>query len=101
MNVPPGQPGNRLLTRGRRWALAAAVAWSTLAAAAGAQSVWELSPYQVRLVVVLAPGVGSPEREAELGRQLVARCDALVGAAWDTEAGPAPAELFDTLPEQG
>lgn len=63
-------------------------------ASARADSVWEVLPYRVRLVVAVEPGPDwGPETEARLARELLGRCDAVIGAVWDAEAAPAPAAL--------
>ena len=50
------------------------------------QSIWELTPYRVRLQVTTDPVMnaeGLPQQQ--LARQLVNRCDAVIGATWDVE----------------
>ena len=72
--------------------------WAWLAAPLAAQSVWELSPYRMELIVALEPSPDwPPQLEAELGRDLVVRCDAVVGAVWDARASAAPPALRPAL----
>jgi len=64
-----------------------------LASPAGVQTVWELTPYKVRVILALghAPEL-TPGFRSELTRELHGRVDALVGAFWDvrvTEPGAA------------
>ena len=66
-----------------------ACAWTTGAAA---QSVWELTPYRVELIVALEPvaelGGGL---QADLERGLIDRVETVVGVAWEvTAATPTP-----------
>ena len=64
------------------------------AAPAAAQSVWELVPYRIQLLVALAPEPEfTPGLQADLLRDLVNRTDALVGAPWDLTAAAAGPEL--------
>jgi len=73
--------------------LGAMVALICCAAAAG-QSVWEVTPYRIRLLVAFAPLPElTPQLQADLMTGLVDRTDALVGAAWDLSAAPAPPQL--------
>lgn len=61
---------------------------------APAQVLWERSPYRIQVLVAIAP---HPELTGRLASRLesglAARADAVVGAAWDLKAGPAPAEV--------
>lgn len=68
-------------------AIAAGLACALFAAVpAGAQSVWELTPYRVQIVLATADnGRLDPDLAATLGKQVVDRLDSLVGAAWLTE----------------
>jgi hypothetical protein len=61
-------------------------------ASAEAPSVWELTPYRVQ-VLVAAPDVPplAGRFEADLCEDLVGRTEAVLGAAWETSAAPAPA----------
>lgn len=64
------------------------------AAPVGAQqTVWELSPYRVHLILATAPAPElTPEFRADLTESLLARVHALVGAPWEasiSEARPA------------
>ncbi|NLE39711.1 MAG: hypothetical protein GX621_16960 [Pirellulaceae bacterium] len=57
-----------------------------MAAAARAQSVWELTPYRVRLIVALAPSAElTSELAARVRQGLSERAEAVVGAKWDLE----------------
>jgi len=71
----------------RRWHPAWLVVGLVLCAAgerASAQSVWELTPYRIRLVVALAPTAQlRPELAAGLERRLLDRVESVVGARWD------------------
>ena len=81
----------------------AGVAWAPLLAVAmmlgaiapaAAQSVWELTPYRIRVVVAAgySPEL-TPRLMADLGADLVFRADGLVGAAWDLTVDEAQPEL--------
>ena len=64
-----------------------------LALPAGAQTVWELTPYRIQVILALgeAPEL-TRDFQAELTQELYGRVDALIGAAWDvrvTEPGAA------------
>ena len=65
---------------------------------AAAQSVWELTPYRVQ---VLLASEQSPELPAEfdalLGGELSDRSDAVVGAPWELSVAPCPDPLRHTL----
>jgi hypothetical protein len=51
---------------------------------AAAQSVWELTPYRIEVLVAFAPVPElTPRLQAELVGNLVDRAESLVGAAWD------------------
>ncbi len=61
---------------------------------ARADSVWEVLPYRVHLVIALERGPDwPPQADSELGHELVARCDAVIGAVWDAAASAAPPVL--------
>lgn len=59
-----------------------------VAAPAAAQSVWELTPYRIRLFAAMqdSPELG-PEARAEIARGLLTRCETAIGAAWDVSIG--------------
>jgi len=59
---------------------------------AAGQTIWELTPYRVQLVVWLAPAPElTPPLRTELAADLIQRCESLIGAAWDV------ADVSDTL----
>jgi len=63
-----------------------------------AQSVWELTPYQVRTVVALAAGPGLNDRlQNDLERELTDRSEAVIGAAWQLTVVPASTHLRGRL----
>ena len=66
-------------------------AWATPACA---QTVWELSPYRIRLILTTghAPELSGDFR-ADLPAELLTRVDTLIGAAWDADARWASAEM--------
>ena len=77
-----------------RWLLLAGVIAPVLVRPAAGQSVWELTPYRVRLLVAFAPAPElTPRLRADLITDLVDRAEALVGAAWNVTAAPAPPHL--------
>ena len=66
------------------------VAWAP-AAPAAVQSVWELTPYRIHVLVAVAPAAElTPRQRADLPAYLVTRADAMVGAPWNVTAAPAP-----------
>ena len=66
----------------------------TAAAPAVGQSVWELTPYRIRLLVAFAPEPElTPRLQSDFMIDLVDRTDALVGAAWDVTVEPAAPAL--------
>ena len=81
----------------RLWAVALV---ALLAAPASAQSVWELTPYRIRLVVAMqpAPGLG-PRLQSDLEEGLLSRFETVIGAAWDVSTGPASARLRNRMIE--
>jgi hypothetical protein len=98
----PASAGVCRLGAGPRSFRRAAVAWLAIVAAlvigdarpASAQSVWELTPY--RLQVFVATGRDpqfSPDFNARLISDLLARADAVVGAPWEITVVAAPADL--------
>lgn len=59
-----------------------------------AQSVWELTPYRIRVLLAVASKPELTERLAEQVRAIVTeRSDSSIGAAWDLHFEPAPAAL--------
>lgn len=61
---------------------------------AAAQSVWELTPYQIQACVTLGNDARlTPELADEVARHLVARTDTLIGPSWFLKAAPTPPEL--------
>ncbi|OHB66747.1 MAG: hypothetical protein A2V70_09975 [Planctomycetes bacterium RBG_13_63_9] len=65
---------------------------------AAAQSVWELTPYRIHVVVAVAPVPElTPRLQTELLGSLVTRTDALIGASWNLTAAPAPRKLQPAL----
>ena len=74
-----------------RWSpvLARAVLWAglvvwTSAAPAETQSIWELTPYRIQILLATGPAAElTPELEADLRADLVTQVDTLVGAAWE------------------
>ncbi|MBN1910882.1 MAG: hypothetical protein JW818_14145 [Pirellulales bacterium] len=73
----------------RRWGVVLAIALLTVCASARlgqAQSVWELTPYKIGLLVAVDPTAGLGERlQQELPTALVGQIEMGVGAAWDTQ----------------
>lgn len=80
---------------GPRWAGACAGLVACVgAASAGAQTVWELTPYRLQIVLGVAPSPTlSSGLEADLRTALVERTDALVGAPWRIAVVAAPPAL--------
>lgn len=76
-------------------AIACIAALLLAAGRASAQSVWELTPYRIRVLVDVEP---RPELTPRLIEQMYAwageRADTAVGAAWNLEFAPAPPELL-------
>jgi len=69
-----------------------------LAPPAAAQSVWELTPYRIQVLVAFAPAPElTPRLQTELLADLAERADSLVGAAWIITVAPAPPALQPTL----
>ena len=96
------------------WLAAALVLCASLSARrAAAQTVWELTPYKINLLVAdeLATGLGSG-RAAGLANQVAEHAVNIVGGAWDLSAAVAPEPLatrmtvelasieFDDLPPE-
>ena len=88
--------GNLLLHTPRMaWAplLAAVIAFAAIAPAA-AQSVWELTPYRIRIAIAAGDSPElTPQLMTDLGADLVSRADGLIGAAWDVSVDGAGLEL--------
>lgn len=75
-------------------ALSAALLLAGLSSVASSQTVWEIDPYRIQVLLAVEPGAGlTPRFERELQRGLVDRTDLLVGAAWILEAAPADVRL--------
>ena len=76
----------------------AAVLLAAGAGRASAQSVWELTPYRIRVLVDVEP---RPELTPRLVAQMYAwaneRADTVIGAAWNLRISPAPPELLRSL----
>jgi hypothetical protein len=76
------------------WAplLAVAITFAAVAPAA-AQSVWELTPYRIRIVIAAGDSPElTPQLMSDLGADLISRADGLIGAAWDVSVdGAEPA----------
>lgn len=73
--------------------LAGLVVWAT-AAAAHAQTVWELTPYRVQVILATGPAPElTPEFRSQMTQDLLSRVDALVGAAWNATVIEAPPVL--------
>lgn len=66
--------------------------------AAGAPTVWEITPYRIRVLLALAP---EPELTDHLRSQIEARvierAERAIGAAWDVSVEAPPAELHIRL----
>lgn len=68
-----------------------ACAW---AAPAAAQTVWELTPYRVRVILATGPAPElTGDLQADLQAELLTRVDTLLGAAWDADVRWASDEL--------
>ena len=86
-------------TRRRRasWAailLASSLGWLLAAEVRAAQSVWELTPYRIRVLLAVSPKPELTERLAERVQAVVAeRAARSIGAPWDLRVERAPAEL--------
>jgi len=65
--------------------LAAVVLLACMAGSSAAgQTIWELTPYRMQLLVSVAPTAElTPRLRSELAGDLIQRCEALIGAAWD------------------
>lgn len=85
----------------RRWTAwsLAALALATLSfawarSADAAQSVWELTPYRIRVLVAAAPKPEITPRLVEQVRAVIAeRAETTIGGSWDLRVEPAPAAL--------
>ncbi|MBN2295903.1 MAG: hypothetical protein JXM70_25960 [Pirellulales bacterium] len=61
---------------------------------ASAQSVWELTPYKIRLIVAMQPTAGLDSRlQADLEAALLGRFETVIGAAWDVSTETASPQL--------
>ena len=61
---------------------------------ASGQTVWELTPYQVQVILATAPVPElTPRLQTDLGEGLVERVNAMIGAAWDVTVVAAPPAL--------
>ena len=81
-----------------RWLLLAGVIGLVAVAPAVGQSVWELTPYRIELLVAFEPAPElTPRLQAGLIADLADRAETLVGAAWNLTAAPAPPELQPAL----
>lgn len=71
---------------------------TTIAQPVRAQTTWELTPYQVKIVVAIAP---RPELTRQLREDLLAalasRVDTVVGPTWDAKIVAAPADVRSLL----
>lgn len=89
---PACSPLARCLSAGL---VACAGLWVWGAAGVGqGQSVWELTPYRIQILLALgdAPEL-TPRLHADLAADLAARIDAWVGPAWDATVAAAPPTL--------
>ena len=86
-------PFSRCCCRLGRAFCAVLVTW-TVAVPAAAQTVWELTPYRVQVILAAqrAPEL-TAECRADLAADLLTRIDTLIGAAWDASVTEASAEL--------
>ncbi|MEX2559599.1 MAG: hypothetical protein WD403_06770, partial [Pirellulales bacterium] len=73
-------------------------AWLAGARQADAQSVWDLTPYRIRVLMAVDNQPDFTERLAESMRAVLAeRTDTAVGAAWILQSEPAPDDLRPAL----
>ncbi|HLA85511.1 MAG TPA: hypothetical protein VJL29_12010 [Thermoguttaceae bacterium] len=76
-----------LLRRVALFGLLGALMVSALGGRVSAQSVWELTPYRIRLIVALSPTATlNPSLAAKLRQGLVQRAETVVGAQWDVQS---------------
>lgn len=82
----PGHPvARRLLTAGL--CLSAGLILGVAPRGASAQSVWELTPYRIQLIVALSPRASlGAESAADLRNRLCQRAATVVGAGWDVKS---------------
>src|SRR4030042_985947 len=81
-----------------RAVLCAALIAAAPAAPAAAQSVWEMTPYRIRILVSFARAPElTPRLQADLLTDLADRADALVGAPWDITVAPLSTETPPAL----
>ena len=83
---------------GRAPILALLIILAAIAPAAG-QSVWELTPYRIQIVIAAGDSPElTPRLMTDLGADLVSRADGLIGAAWDVSIhNPEPQLARDIL----
>ncbi len=76
-------------------ALLLCAAFVANAAPAAVQSVWELTPYRIQLIVATEPIARLPVGlRDELQGELIARIESVVGAPWDIAPGDPPKPLL-------
>jgi len=80
----------------------ACVVWSACAVApANGESLWDMTPYRIQLIVVTADDGRLPaDYAAALGGQVVDRLDSLIGAAWILEPTTPAAHLRQLVLDQ-
>ncbi|MBN1588190.1 MAG: hypothetical protein JW888_01610 [Pirellulales bacterium] len=77
-------PARRPWYRAARLAFALALIFFAAAKGVPAQSVWELTPYRIRLIVAYTPTASlNQEAVSHLERSLLDRVETTVGAGWD------------------
>lgn len=100
---PPHSRTSAARTARSLWRLASGLAlvlaaWLAGARQADAQSVWDLTPYRIRVLMAVDNRPEFTERLAESMRAVLAeRTDTAVGAAWILQSGPAPDDLRPAL----
>ena len=73
------------------WTMMVLCAWQIPAAG---QSVWELTPYRIQLLLAIQRQADlDPRLVTDLGADVVARADAVLGAAWDLTVVASPPAL--------
>ena len=78
--------------------LCAILPMAALVSPATAQSVWELTPYRIRLIVAMQPVAGLDARlQSDLETALLSRFETVVGSAWDVSTGEASPRLRHQL----
>ena len=64
----------------------------------GAQTIWEVSPYRVHLLVAVEPAPAWPDDLADrLARHLADQSQTYIGVLWEVEAEKAPSALARTI----